>query len=75
MKKIFFIGILAVASLASCKKDRTCTCTNTSSASGSLSTTTVMTYTKAKKGDARAACLSTSYVNNGVTFTSTCELK
>jgi hypothetical protein len=63
MKKVIFIAIVAVASLASCKKDRTCTCT--SSYGGS----SVVTYTKAKKGDARAACLSTTSTGYSTTCT------
>ena len=37
MKKVLFIAVVAVASLASCKKDFTCTCKDGS--------TTVATYT------------------------------
>jgi hypothetical protein len=68
MKKVIFIAIVAVASLASCKKDRTCTCT-----SGGYSSVT--TYTKAKKGDARAACLSYTVTDVGYSYVVTCELK
>jgi hypothetical protein len=53
MKKVLFIAAVAVASLASCKKDRVCTCTTTSS---SGTTTTATTYFKAMKGDARLLC-------------------
>ena len=75
MKKILFIAIVAVASLASCKKDRVCTCTDTSSASGSTASTYVITYTKSSKKTAKANCLSTTTVSDGVTYTSNCELK
>jgi hypothetical protein len=69
MKKVIFIAVVAVASLASCKKDRTCTCT---SAGGGSSVTT---YTKAKKGDARAACMSTTSTYGSTSYTTTCTLK
>lgn len=72
MKKVLFISIVAVASLASCKKDYTCTCTQT--ANGVVGTPQVTTYTEAKKADARAACLSYSYTAGGVTVDTKCEL-
>jgi hypothetical protein len=68
MKKVLFIAVVAVASLASCKKDRTCTCTD---AGG----TTVVTYTKAKKGDARAACLSSTSTYGSTSYSTVCTLK
>jgi len=72
MKKLILsIAVLAAASFTSCKKDRTCTCTDTVVSTTTLtfngkSTTTtstatnagVITYTKARKGDAKSACLS-----------------
>lgn len=67
MKKVIFIAIVAVASLASCKKDHTCTC----SSSGS-STATVITYTKCKKGDARSQCLSSTTTAGGTAYIRTC---
>jgi hypothetical protein len=74
MKKVIFIAFVAVAALTSCKKDRTCTCTTVA---GSYTDTQVTTYTAAKKADARAACMSTSYIPTGstVTVTTTCTLK
>ena len=69
MKKVIFIAIVAVASLASCKKDRTCTCTTTGGGSS------VVVYTKAKKSDARAACLSTTYTSTYGSYVKTCTLK
>lgn len=101
MKKItLFIAVIAAAGFTSCKKDRTCTCTTTStvttvisSPAGSTSSTDtdvdtdVVEYTKARKGDARAACASytqnyTETKKNGsITTTSTyddkadCKLK
>ena len=82
MKKLgLFIAILSVMSLASCKKDRICSCV-TVETSGSTTTTDPaeeITYTKSKKSEARAACLSSSQteVNGSVTTTivTTCELK
>lgn len=74
MKKVLFIAVLAVASLASCKKDRTCTCT--SDVAGSTAQT--VTYLDAKKGDARAACLSSKSTytsgSTSTTVTTTCSL-
>jgi hypothetical protein len=71
MKKgLLFVAVISAFSFASCKKDRTCTCVTDPGGS-----TSVVTYTKAKKGDATAACLSTTEVNNGTTITTTCTLK
>ncbi|MCW3084181.1 MAG: hypothetical protein JWP12_1547 [Bacteroidetes bacterium] len=75
MKKVLFIAVVAVASLASCKKDRTCTCTSSNSVSGADPIPTVKTYTKAKKGDARAACLSYTRTETGGSVTTVdCKL-
>ena len=78
MKKVLFIAVVAVASLASCKKDRVCTCTTTP-ASGTA-TTDVTTYYKVKKGDARLMCMGSQSVqtSGSVSVTgskTTCELK
>ncbi len=77
MKKVIFIAMVAVASLASCKKDRVCTCTHTSTEPGYVSSTEITTYLKAKKKDARAACSSHSYTPTGGTYvyTTSCDLK
>ena len=78
MKKVLFIAVVAVASLASCKKDRTCTCTTTVNGA-SAGTATVVVYNDAKKGQAQAACLNktTTSTVGSTTYTSveTCELK
>lgn len=78
MKKVLFIAVVAVASLASCKKDRVCTCTETQTYTGSSTTypssTTVTTYDKAKKGDARAACLSGTTTYTGGQTVRDCSL-
>jgi hypothetical protein len=76
MKKIILpIAAIALLSFASCKKDHTCTCTETSTEPGYVTTTDTYTITEARKGDARVNCLSTSWVSNTYTRTSTCELK
>lgn len=75
MKKITLLAVAFVAiSFASCKKDRTCTCKTDQAGA----TDQKITYTKARKGDARAACLSsTSTYDTGtstVTVKNTCTL-
>lgn len=78
MKKVLFIAVVAVASLASCKKDRTCTCTTTT-AGGTVTEVTVIH--EAKKGEARENCLgsqtTTTYSTGGSTVgnDTKCELK
>ena len=79
MKKVLFITVVAVASLASCKKDRVCTCTTTNAAG---TTTDVTTYYKSTKHDARLFCASdntqTVSTSGSVSVTgdrTTCELK
>lgn len=81
MKKLF-IPIMACAMLvafSSCKKDRTCSCTYTDTAPGSTSMTYDVTIVKAKKGDAKSACIKTTseYTSGGQTYvqTSDCKLK
>jgi hypothetical protein len=75
MKKVLFMAAVIVASLASCKKDRTCTCTTTSTYPGATSTTDIVTYNKAKKHDVRGMCLSTTTTDGGYTTTKDCTLK
>jgi hypothetical protein len=77
MKKVLFIAIVAVASLASCKKDRTCTCTTTTvtSAGSFTGDPEVTEYPKSKKGAARAHCLSSTSTSTYGTSTTTCDLK
>ncbi len=77
MKKVLlFVAVVTAASFASCKKDRVCTCTytSTSTGGGSTSWTDVTTYTGAKKGDARAACLSATSTDASGTTTRDCSL-
>ncbi|MGB3947035.1 MAG: hypothetical protein WBM13_03555 [Bacteroidia bacterium] len=82
MKKgLLFVAVIA-ASLASCKKDRTCTCTSTTNGVADP-TPDVTVYNESSKGAARANCLNTTYTytyNNGIsdvtnTVVRTCELK
>jgi hypothetical protein len=80
MKKILlFVAVVTAFSFASCKKDRTCTCTTTSTMPGTTASTSSITYTDAKKADARAACVSNSYSwdfgGTSYVTTNTCELK
>ena len=85
MKKIFLLlSVVALSTLTSCKKDRTCTCTITSSApatTGVTSTQTVdYTMTKVSKGTAKRACLKetstpTGYTGTVYSTTSDCKLK
>jgi hypothetical protein len=94
MKKVMlFVAVIAAASFTSCKKDRECTCTTTTTTTthvyGSgfddtdtdVSTETIIyKFTKAKKGDARAACLSYTYqtkdsdVSGGLTYDVTTDV-
>jgi len=77
MKKVLFIAVVAVASLASCKKDRTCTCTQT--VNGVAGTPSVTVYNDAKKGEAKANCVNYTQTQTvgSTTYTAvtTCELK
>ena len=68
-KSILFVVAVAAFSFTSCKKDRTCTCVS------STGTSSVITYTKARKGDARSQCLSSTYTAGNTTITETCTLK
>lgn len=71
MKKgLLFVAVIAAFSFASCKKDRVCTCVSSNGGG-----TSVVTYTDAKKGDAKAACLTYTETYNGTTETKTCTLK
>ncbi|MES2762171.1 MAG: hypothetical protein V4677_08190 [Bacteroidota bacterium] len=75
MKKLSILSVAFLAlSLASCKKDHTCTCTNTSTQAGSTTTTSEIVYVKAKKADAKRACVKTTDTNGSVTYTQDCKL-
>ncbi|HET6226446.1 MAG TPA: hypothetical protein VFF27_09220 [Bacteroidia bacterium] len=72
MKKVILsVAVIAAASFTSCKKDRICTCTGTTVTTTTMTiggkTTTdtkttsdsqIITFTKARKGDAKSACSS-----------------
>ena len=85
MKKIilFAISAIAVLSMASCRKDRTCTCTRTYSSNqpgfSQPSDTSVNKLTKIKKKNATLYCTSSTDVSSqgGYTYTTTntCDLK
>lgn len=76
MKKLSILSIAFLAlSLASCKKDYTCNCTNMSTQAGSTTTTSEITYVKARKADAKRACVKTTDTESGVTVTHDCKLK
>jgi hypothetical protein len=77
-KTILFIAVLSAFSFASCKKDRVCTCTSTVNGVSSGSPE-IITYTKAKKADARAACSSVTVTEtmggSAFVIVKTCTLK
>jgi hypothetical protein len=80
-KSILFVAIITAASFTSCKKDRTCTCTDTTVTTttttlpGQTPKTTsktetgagMRTFTKARKGDAKSACISFKKTEDGST--------
>jgi hypothetical protein len=97
-KSILMVAVIAAVSFTSCKKDRTCTCTDTTVITTTTTypgqspkTTTdtqtdayVVTFTKARKGDAKSACLSSKETKSGNTgayisyskdITSDCSVK
>ncbi len=82
MKKIFLLlSIVAVASLTSCKKDRTCSCTTTDTyptvAGYSETNTSEFKMTKISKGSAKRGCVKTTTTGNGSSYSTTvdCKLK
>lgn len=75
MKKVLFVAIVAVASLASCKKDHTCSCTTSYTGQTGTPTPQETTYTKSTKAQARANCLSSTSTYGTVVSTTTCTLK
>lgn len=76
MKKIFLLAtVFAAVSLASCKKDYKCTCTFSSTDPNSVGSTQEVTIVKAKKGDAKKACIKTTTTDsNGYVETQDCKL-
>ncbi|HWY38009.1 MAG TPA: hypothetical protein VNY73_05590 [Bacteroidia bacterium] len=79
MKKITLLAVAAIAvlSMASCKKDRTCTCTQTSPGGSSSYTLVVTKVTKA--GATQGACASgtTTETSGGTSYviTTSCTVK
>ncbi len=68
MKKITLLAAAFVAiTFASCKKDRTCSCISDQAGA----TANKVTYLKARKGDARANCLNSSYESTSFIGTTT----
>ena len=72
--------IVAVLSLASCHKAKTCTCTTTSTSSfggGSTTSTSVNTWERASKHEANSNCVSRTEVTTvtGGTFTDEVDCK
>ena len=95
---ILIVAVIAAATFSSCKKDYNCSCdttTETTTVSAypgqavktetkTTTSTDVVTYTKAKKADAKSNCLSSKRTNEGVqnayttytsTVTETCKIK
>ena len=76
MKKLSILSIAFLAlSLASCKKDYTCSCTTLSTEPGSTTTVSEVTFVKARKADAKRACVKETYTEGGYTTTNDCKLK
>ena len=77
MKKLLFIAAVALASLASCKKDYTCTCNTTFNgvADPNPNVTTIVGVSKST-AEANCASYSATETNSLGTFTivGTCEL-
>ena len=71
MRKIILVSAIALLSLASCKKDRTCTCTETGNGGVNISTTTIV---KSTKKTAKVNCVSTRVVDNNEVYTRDCKL-
>ena len=73
MKKTLFI-ILTIASLASCKKERTCTCTTTVNGIGATTASTTIKDTRSK---AKEACEKQNATSSSMGFTTTvaCSLQ
>lgn len=79
MKKYIFISILAVVSLASCKKDYSCTCTQTYTQDGQVDTYILTSsIAGATKAEATAACnestLNYTDTEDGYNYTEKCDL-
>lgn len=81
MKKVFIpLMLVAIVSLSSCHKARTCTCTVTSTnsfSSASSTSTEIQTWENASKHEANSACASRTEVTTvtGGSFTDTYDCK
>ncbi len=75
MKKIFIpiCAFILLTAFSSCKKDWVCGCSGTSNEPGTERTTTYVTFTNAKKKDAKKACIDTKteYESGGQTYVNT----
>ena len=80
MKKITILAVAAIAvlSMTSCKKDRTCTCTSSTNG-GSASTSTVVVNKATKNAAIGGSCWSgtstQTIAGTAYTTTQTCTLK
>jgi hypothetical protein len=76
MKKVYIpLAIVAVISLSSCHKSRTCTCTITDSA-GTPTETQVDTWERASKHEAASRCVSrTETYSSAAGYTKTYDCK
>ena len=77
--KIISLATFAILlTLTSCKKDWVCGCRGTSNEPGTTPTTVYVTFTNAKKSDAKKACVNTTseYQSGGQTYknTTSCTL-
>lgn len=76
-KTTLLVAVMISAAFVSCKKDRVCSCTTntattkvitsssgTKTETSSSSSTDELTYTKARKGDAKSACVSYKQTDN-----------
>lgn len=78
MKILSILIVFLTLSLASCKKDYTCSCINKTTTVGSTTTsvtTTDIIFVKAKKADARRACVKTTDRKGDETTVHDCKLK
>ena len=73
-KNLITIGVFTIlVAFSSCKKDWVCGCSGTSNEPGTTRTTTYVTFTNAKKSDAKKACIDTQtpYESGGQTYVNT----
>lgn len=78
MKPLSILIVFFALSLASCKKDYNCSCINKTTVAGSTTTsvtTTDIIFIKAKKTDAKRACVKTTDRKGDETTVHDCKLK